>query len=454
MMRHPSATLRRRTPGPRLAASACAALAFALAVAGCDYFKDPKPPPLPGDRISVLLNQRTLSPDPELASASILLPAPSPNADWPQAGGYPNHAMQHMQLPDTISRAWSVDIGAGSKKEKRLISSPVVADGRVFVMDSESLVTAYRADNGARLWRINVTPKDEDDSYISGGLAFDRGRIFASTGFGQIVALDAATGGVIWRQSLSGPARAAPTVRGGRVFVTTVDNKLFAINADTGEGLWSHTGAAETTSILGSASPAVGEGVVVVPFTTGELLALKVDTGRLLWQESLTAVKRTDVVSNLAHIRGRPVIDRGRVIAMSHGGLMAAMDLRNGRRLWQRDIGGLESPWVAGNYIFVITNDAEIACINRDDGRVFWVRALPRYANEKKQEDLIIWTGPVLASDRLIVAGSHGYALAISPYTGRIIGQVRMPAGVSVPPVVADNTVYFLANDAELVAYR
>jgi len=175
---------------------------------------------------------------------------------------------------------------------------------------------------------------------------------------------------------------------------------------------------------------------------------------RVLWQETLAAVRRTDVVSSLAHIRGLPVIDRGRVVAISHAGAMAAYDLRNGRRLWVRDIGGLESPWVAGDYIFVLTNDAEIAAVNRNDGRIHWVRALPRYEDPKKLEDPIIWTGPVLASDRLIVAGSHGWAMAISPYSGRIIGQVKMPSGVSVPPVVADGTVYFLANDAELVAYR
>jgi len=122
--------------------------------------------------------------------------------------------------------------------------------------------------------------------------------------------------------------------------------------------------------------------------------------------------------------------------------------------LWQKEIGGLESPWVAGDYIFVITNDAEITALSRKDGRIHWVKTLPRYENPEKLEDPIIWTGPILASDRLIIAGSHGLAMAISPYTGRILGTVDMPDGVSLPPVVAGGSIYFLANDAELVAYR
>ncbi len=440
------------------ASGLAATLLLVFGLSGCEtvtgLFSEEKPPPLPGDRIAILLHQRTLSPDPELADVQILLPAPQANADWPQSGGFPNHAMHHMQIAENLSQAWSVDIGSGTDDDIRLASSPVIAKGRVFVMDSESVVSAYDAANGDRLWRTDLTPDEEDEGHISGGVSYDQGRLFVSTGFAEAIALNAETGAEIWRQRVSGPARAAPTVRNGRVFVLTVDNKLFALNAENGEAIWSHTGISESASILGSASPAVSGDVVVVPYTSGELVALKAASGRVLWQDSLTAVKRTDIISNLSHIRGLPVIDRGRVIALSHGGMMAAIDLRSGRRLWQKEIGGLESPWVAGDYIYVITNDAEIACISREDGRIHWVRALPRYENPEDQEDLIIWTGPILASDRLIVAGSHGEAMSISPYTGRILGTVEMPDGVSVPPVVAGGSVYFLADDAELVVYR
>jgi len=443
---------------PKLLTLLLGAVLLVGGLGGCDtvggWFSKDKAPPLEGDRISVLLNQRTLSADPELGGVQILLPAPEPNPDWPQSGGYPNHVMHHLQIPENIHKSWSVDIGSGSDDEERLASSPIIADGKVFVVDSSTVVSAYDANNGGRFWKVDLTPDDEDDGHISGGVAYEKGRVYVSTGFAQVIALDANNGAEIWRQKVSGPARAAPTVRNGRVFIVTVDNRLFAINAETGKALWTHTGISETASLLGSASPAVSGDVVVVPYTSGELVALKASSGRLLWQDTLITIKRTDVISNLAHIRGLPVIDRGRVIAISHGGIMAALDLRTGRRIWQKEIGGLQNPWVAGDYIYIITNDAEITAVSRNDGRIHWVRALPRYEDIRNQEDPIIWTGPILASDRLIVAGSHGQAMAVSPYTGRILGTVEMPDGVSVPPVSAGGTVYFLANDAELVAYR
>ena len=433
---------------------AVTALALGPGLAACSIFKEKKPDPLPGERISVLLNSRTIAADPALAEKQILLPAPTPNQSWPQAGGYPNHAMQHIQINDSLAKAWSVDIGSGSNDAQLLNGAPVVADGKVFALDAESLVSAYDMTNGSRLWQIDLTPKEDDDGHISGGLAYDSGMVYVSTGFNDIIALDAGNGKEIWRRRVDTPMRAAPAVRGGRLFQVTLGNQLYALNANTGETLWTHRGLPEVASVLGGASPAVDKGVVVVPYTSGELVALKVETGRELWQDSLITVRRADVASSLSGIRGRPVIDRDRVIAVSNGGVMAAIDLRTGRRIWEKDIIGIESPWVVGNYIYVLTTDSELICMSRDDGRVYWVRGLPRFENPKDLEYPITWTGPVLASDRLIVAGSHGEALAISPYSGKFLGSVDMPDGVAIPPVVAQGSVFFLANDAELVAYR
>jgi len=409
---------------------------------------------LPGKRISVLLQASQLTPDPKLAETDILLPAPVANPDWPQAGGYANHAMQHLDAGTALKRAWTGDGGTGASSGRRITAMPIVADGRVFIMDATADVTAFNAADGKHLWEADLTPDDEDDDHIGGGLAYEDGRVFVTTGFAEVIALDAKTGAVAWRKPVNSPMHTPPTVRGGRVFALTVDNHLYALNAHTGEMLWDFAGIAETASLLGGASPAVDGGVVVAAFSSGELLAFRVENGHVLWEDSLASVRRTTVASTLSQIRGRPVIDRDRVIAASYGGLTVAIDLRSGRRIWERDIGSMESPWVAGNYIFMLTNDGEIVCLSREQGRIYWVRALPRYEDEKNKEDPITWTGPVLVKDRLLVAGSNGVAMAVSPYTGRVLGNEKLPDGVSVPPVVANRTVYFMSDDADVLAYR
>lgn len=430
---------------------------LALGLAACDSlnpFGGDKDDPLPGERISVLLEDPELKPDQLIADLDVVLPPPEANRDWPQAGGDAAHVMNHLQLSDAPSRAWTVDIGAGSSDDRRLLSAPVVADGVIYTMDSEAEIRAFDTASGNRLWSADAASKEEDEGDLGGGIAYADGRLFVTTGYAEVLALDAKTGSEIWRERASAPMRAAPTVAEGKVFALTVDNRLLALSAVDGRPLWTHAGIAEVAGILGGASPAVDQGIVVVPHSSGELFALRTNRGRTLWSDSLSAIRRIDAVSQLADIRGHPVIDRGLVFAMSHSGRMVALDVRTGGRIWEKQIGGLQTPWVAGDFIFAINSEDVLFCLARENGRIRWVRQLQRYEDEEDKEDPILWVGPVLASDRLIVAGSQGTALSVSPYTGEILGRLSLPDDVSIAPIVANGTLYFLTDDADLVALR
>ena len=422
-------------------------------LAACSWFESKKQP-LSGERISVLSLDRQLEPDPNLAKIPITLPAPVVNTDWPEPGGYPNHAMQHLSLPDRLTRVWSTSTGEGASRYSRVLSHPVVEKGRVYAMDGAVQVGAYDAGTGDRLWQVDLRPEGERGTSFGGGIAFWNDRLYAATGYAQVLALDPADGKIIWRSNVGAPVRSGPTVSDGRVFVVTVGNELTVLAADDGRQLWVHNGIPETASLLGSASPAVEGEVVVVAYSSGELYALTVETGRPLWSDNLASTSNLDAVSTLADIRGWPVIDRGRVYAASHSGRMAAIDLRSGERAWEQELGSTHSLWVAGDYVYILSNDNELLCLTRNDGKVRWVRLLPSYENEKKKKDPMTWAGPVLGGDRLIVLSSDGGAISISPYTGEPLGRDEMSAGGYFAPVIADNSLYVLTDDAELSAYR
>ncbi len=424
-----------------------------LLLAGCGIF-DEEEEVLPGERIPVLMLDSELTPDPLIADLAVRLPPPEANRAWPQPGGYANHAMHHLALGDAPNRAWSANAGSGSSDWERLTAQPVVAEGRIFTMDTEGEVRAFDVNNGARLWVVETVPEDEDEGVIGGGVAYYGGTLFVSSGAAQIIALDGASGNELWRQSLAAPMRIGPTVTAGRVFAVTVDNQLHVLAADDGRKLWTHSGITETAALLGSGSVAVEAGTVVVPYSSGELVALRVENGRAVWSDTLAAVRRVDAVSALADIRGNPVIDRGLVFAISHSGRMVAIDQRTGIRVWDKTIGGVETPWAAGDFLYVLTNVAELVCLSRRDGRIRWIRSLPRYEDEEDKEDPIFWVGPLLAGDRLIVAGSTGDMISVSPYDGSVLGIVELSDGVAITPVVADDTLYVLTEDADLIAFR
>ena len=431
---------------------------FATALlTGCtfpDWFGTAEAPPLPGERVSVLALDAQLEADPSVADLRVSLPQPYKNQTWTQPGGTPTHSMYHLSLGAPLSIAWRANVGEGSSDDRQLLSQPVIAEGRVFTMDSRSIVTAFDAADGDEIWEVDLELEEEDEGYFGGGIAYDEDRIYVTTGFAQVFALSALNGQVLWQQSVPGPVRSAPTVSGGRVFVLSVDNQLFVLASEDGSRLWEHSGIQETAGLVGSASAAVSGSTVVVPYSSGEIFGLLAENGRELWNDNLSAVRRVDPIADLAHIRALPVIDRGLVLAISNSGRMVAIDERRGQRAWDIDLGGVQMPWVAGEFIYVVTNDAQVVCITRRDGRIKWVRQLDRFEDPEDLKGPIQWIGPVLAGDRLIVAGTTGVALSISPYSGELLGEIDLPGAPAVSPVVANETLYFLLDDATLLAMR
>ncbi|HTS91873.1 MAG TPA: PQQ-binding-like beta-propeller repeat protein [Stellaceae bacterium] len=433
-----------------------------LALTGCDLFNSATDDlfggetktPLPGKRVSILNLERQLEPDPSVQETDVRLPRPSVNPAWPEAGGYPDHSMQHLALGDSVQRIWRRSVGEGSSRTGQVMAPPVIENNRIIAMDAECVVSAYDAATGRELWNFDPQPKKADYTTFGGGVAALGDRVYVSTGYAEVLALDAATGKEVWRKSVPSPVHSPPTVADGRVYVVTVENQLEVLAADDGRILWTHEGLPETAGLLGGASPAVEGDIVVVAYSSGEVFALRAENGRPLWTDNLASSRNLDPLTSLADIRGRPIIDRGMVFAISHSGRMVAIDLRTGDRIWEQDIGGSYSPWVAGDFLYVLTNDSDLVCLTRKEGRIKWVLDLPRYEDQKKKKGQLDWSGPVLASDRLIVLSSDGFAIAVSPYTGKAIGSIEFPDGSYVAPVLANKILYVLTQDADLIAYR
>ncbi|MBV1886695.1 MAG: PQQ-like beta-propeller repeat protein [Parvibaculaceae bacterium] len=438
-----------------------AAATALLMMTGCSTFDDvfssgsAVKDKLPGERISVMQLERALEADPRIANQQVVLPPPYVNPDWPEPGGYADNVMHHLQVSGNLDKLWSTDGGAGSSSATKLATTPIVADGRVYLLDAEATVRAFDMNTGDGLWTIDLTPDGQsDEEGRGGGVAFEGGRIFVTTGFGEMVGLEAATGSELWRTKVEVPFRAAPTASGGRVFTVTNDNQAIAFDANTGRVLWRHRGITESAGILAATSPAVSGSIVVIPYSSGEVFALRVENGTALWSDSLTRTGNLSSITQLNDIAGRPVIDRGRAYAISHSGRIVSIDMRTGERVWTRNIAGVQTPWIAGSFLFLVTTEAEVAALSLRDGRIRWITKLQKFRNEEARIDPIQWSGPVLAGDRLVLTSSLGDAVSVSPYTGEVLGKIELSGGVYIPPVVAQETLYIVTDSAELIALR
>ncbi|WP_448580087.1 outer membrane protein assembly factor BamB family protein [Thermaurantiacus sp.] len=436
-------------------------VALGLAAPGCKrreggFFKS-KPPAAQtaGERISVLDFERNVEAEPELRDVEVVLPPARVNPEWTQPGGSPTKAMGPLALASNPERIFRSSIGRGSNPQKWLNSPPVVSGNRLFAIDTEARVTALAADTGQTLWSVRLeTGKDAKMPAFGGGVSVEGETLFATTGLGSAVALDVATGREIWRVSIGTPLRAGPTVSEGKVLVMSQDNRLTALAAATGDQLWQVTATLEPAGILGPGAPAMDSGTVVAGFSSGELFALRVENGRTVWQDQLARTGRTTALGALSAIVASPVIDRGRVFAVGHGGRMVAIELASGQRVWERTFAGVSTPAVAGEFLFVLTTEAELIALTRGEGKIRWISQLPRWKNPKKKSGAINWSGPVLAGGRLIAVSSEGRMAMVDPASGEILSEQKLGAPAFLPPVVANMTLYVLTDDGRVHAFR
>lgn len=425
-----------------------------ITLPACGKTKGKKPVTM-GERISVLDYEREVQASAELQGVEVVLPAAQVNAEWDQPGGNSAKSMGNLALAAQPSRLWTASIGRGSDATRRLNATPVVSANRLFTIDTEGQVSAFEADTGRKLWEVTLGLKNEGGRpAFGGGVSVSGERVYVTTGLGEVAALEAATGKQLWRIRRPTPLRGAPSVDQQRLFVVSIDGQLTSLSTETGEELWIANATVEPAAIMGPGAPAVSLDTVVAGFASGELFALRVENGRTSWQDQLSRTGRTTALGALAGIAASPVIDKGRVFAIGHGGRMVALELATGQRVWEREFAGVNTPWPAGDWIFTVTVEAELVALSRADGKIRWVTDLGRWKKEKSKKGAVEWFGPILAGDQLRLVSSLGKMVTVSPATGEIINTTKLQGPAYLPPIVANGILYILTDDGKISAYR
>lgn len=444
-------------PGRRAALLGAAGL-----LAGCETATDlsdrlfgTSKVPLPGEREPVLGLIRGPETDSVARERPFALPPPQVNEAWSVAGGTPDHSPGHLALGRPVAEAWRASIGSGTSLRQRMTAPPLVGGGQVFAMDAFGWVTALDAARGGRRWQTDTRPRGDREGALGGAMAFRDGTLYVATSLSEIMALDAATGEIRWRQAMPAPARGGLAIAGDRLVVPNIENHLVGFSAEDGRRVWTFRATPVRAMLVGQPSPAVAEDVAVAAFASGELVAVRPGDGRVLWNESLGGLTGAGAtLADIPAIRALPVVDRGRVFALGLGGAATALDLRSGRRVWEREITGLATPAAVGDWVFMVSRENEMFCVGREDGRVRWITQLPAFTDERRRSGPISWGPPLVAGGRVLIAGSHGEMLEIEPSGGEIEGRQRLPGGVTLQPAIAGGTAFLLTDGGSVVALR
>ncbi|MFN4129895.1 MAG: PQQ-binding-like beta-propeller repeat protein [Paracoccaceae bacterium] len=389
-------------------------------------------------------------------SVPISLPAPTANADWSHRGGSARHASPHGRLSAAPQRVWSANVGTGSSRMNRLSAAPVVADGRIVTMDSRARVVATGT-NGATLWQTDLTPPfDRNGDVSGGGVALGGGMVFVATGYGELVALQAGTGAVVWRQRLASPVSGAPAYDGGTVYVATRDGAGWAVDARNGKVQWTVPGLPNTLAVTGSSAPAVTDRNVIFPFPSGELVSALRLNGVRVWGAPVTGQRPGRGYQGLVDLTGDPVIVGGTIYAGTAAGRTAAINAGSGERIWTAVEGAMNPPLVVGGSVFVVNDEARLVRLDAATGAVIWMADMPYFENEKPRRHKAITAhyGPVLAGGRVVVVSGDGLMRLFSPTDGTLTATAQIPGGAAAAPALAGGTLYVVSTNGQLHAFR
>lgn len=431
-------------------------IVVAMLLGACSYLPswmgggDGEEEKLPGERIDVLPADTAIKPAESLKDDPVVVPDAAAQDAWPQDSGNAAHALSNIAFSGALAPAGETHVGKDNDWEAGVVPNFVVADGKIFAMDAKGYISAHHAGSlGAPVWVSGRGTNADETNILGGGLAYDGGVLYATSGNGKVFALDAADGKKRWEQTLNLPLRSAPLAAYGKLFVLTASNELYALNESDGSTAWVHQGIEETAGFLGLVTPATAEGLVVVPYSSGEIRVLKAESGEEAWTDSLVLPHRTSATAVFTGIDANPVVEDGVVYAVGSSGVLAASNLVSGQRLWEQEISAINTPWVAGNTLYVISTKNELIALKKEDGRVRWVKKLPA----KDDDEAIEWYGPVMAGGKLWIFGDHGRAMAVDATNGAI-AEFKVADGVMTPPVVVGGVLYVISKDATLHAYK
>jgi outer membrane protein assembly factor BamB len=399
----------------------------------------------------------TAAPEAANRSVAISLGGQTNSSEWTHRGSNARRLMPHAALSPTPQLAWSAEIGSGSSRKNRIAAAPVVSGGRVFTVDAGVVVTATST-GGAVLWSTDLTADfDAGGGQSGGGLAVAGDTLFATTGFGELVALNSATGAILWREELDTPISGAPATDGKAVYVSGRDGSAWALSAKDGKVIWQVIGTPSNTAYVGSAAPTITDRVVIFPSSAGELTAvLKIGNGTKVWRASIAGKRLGQAYALTPDVTGDAVITGSLLVAGTASGRTVAMDASTGERIWAAGEGALAPVAVGGGSLFLVNDQAKLVRLDASTGEVIWAVPMPYYDTDKvkRRKGIYAHYGPVLAGGRVMVVSSDGLLRAFDPASGTLTHTAEIPGGASTQPAVAGGVLYVVGGDGQLHAFR
>ncbi|MBK8534333.1 MAG: outer membrane protein assembly factor BamB [Candidatus Competibacteraceae bacterium] len=352
----------------------------------------------------------------------------------------PPAELKSIAQPMGVRQIWETTVGAGAEKQFIRLT-PALADGRIYAASHDGTVIAVDALSGQRLWQSATQLP------ISGGVGVsETGLVLVGTSKGQVVALRQADGQETWRTQVSSEVLASPRASGGVVVVRTIDGKFTGLDAGTGERRWIYAYTTPALSLRGSAPPLLTRDLIIAGLDTGKLLVLSLDKGLPVTEKTIAVPRGRTEIERLIDIDSEPRIFGDTLYLVAYRGSIAAIDMRNGNLVWNRELSSYAGLDVDDRQVYVSDDTDAVLALDRRNGGTLWKQ--PELTGRRL-------SAPAATGEYVVVGDFEGYLHWLSKDSGKIVGRVRATGkSIVAPPLAAGDLVFVQGQGGSLGAFR
>jgi outer membrane protein assembly factor BamB len=337
-----------------------------------------------------------------------------------------------------FEQLWNAYAGGGNADAK---IGPIFDDDKLFTAAPNGIVRAFNFSDGKLLWEKQL------DIQISGGPGIGNGLVLVGSHKGEVVAISETDGTEHWRVQVSSEILAKPRISEEIVIVRTIDGKLYAFDSQSGMNLWIYErNRVPLLTLRGTSTPIIKQDLIIAGFDNGKIAALELDTGKVLWEAPVAIPRGRTQLDRMVDIDADPLLVDDTIYVASTNGRTIAIDLIQGKLLWEKDLSSHAGLGVDYDYLYLTDTKSHIWALERDSGHEWWKQ-------DKLQARNV--TAPVSIGDYVVVGDFEGYLHWMRREDGKLVGRYKIGnASIIVPPLVIDNILVAYDSSGKMVALK
>lgn len=346
--------------------------------------------------------------------------------------------LQKISEQAKLKSRWSRGVGDGQGEGLYKIN-PVLVKDTIYVASAEGRVVAVEPESGRVRWKRDL------DLALSGGVGHHGESIFVGASEGLVMRLDANSGEEVWRTVVSGEVLSAPQANGQYTVAQTYDGKLMGFDYETGEVRWTYTSDVPVLTLRGTGTPMILGDNAIAGFADGKVVAVNLRSGNVAWEARVAIPQGRSEIERIVDIDGTMALQGTELYAASYQGRLVAIDIRSGRRIWQRNVSSVSGVGVGFGNVYVADDDGTVSAFLRNGQGVRWQNIDLGFRDLSR---------PTPVSSYVAVVDFEGYLHLLSQVDGDIVGRTKVDSsGARADMLVRGNRLFVYTNDGTLKAY-